>query len=74
DSNLHGSSLNTEYNLDNTLFNEGKKALLVDFDPQGNLSMYFGIEQRDQLPSLWSATGLTQLLSIKEFRIPVQLL
>ncbi|MHB0941919.1 ParA family protein [Paenibacillus sp. ALE1] len=56
------------------MFNEGKKALLVDFDPQGNLSMYFGIEQRDQLPSLWSATGLTQLLSIKEFRIPVQLL
>lgn len=27
-----------------------EKVLLVDFDPQSNLSMYFGIEQRDQLP------------------------
>ncbi|KAF6630012.1 MULTISPECIES: ParA family protein [Paenibacillus] len=50
DSNLHGFPLDTEYNLDNTLFDEVKKVLLVDFDPQGNLSMYFGIEQRDQLP------------------------
>ncbi|WP_228392937.1 ParA family protein [Paenibacillus polymyxa] len=49
-SNFHGFPLDTECNLSNTLFNEGKKALLVDFDPQGNLSMYFGIEQRDQLP------------------------
>ncbi|WP_430694600.1 ParA family protein [Paenibacillus ottowii] len=32
------------------MFNEVKKALLVEFDPQDNLSMYFGIEQRDQLP------------------------
>ncbi|WP_258298166.1 MULTISPECIES: ParA family protein [Paenibacillus] len=50
DSNLHGFPLDTKYNLDNTLFDEVKKVLLVDFDPQGNLSMYFGIEQRDQLP------------------------
>ncbi|KAE8561687.1 hypothetical protein BJH92_02545 [Paenibacillus polymyxa] len=49
-SNLHGFQLDTELNLDNTLFDEGKKALFVDFYPQGNLSMYFGIEQRDQLP------------------------
>ncbi|KZE74678.1 hypothetical protein AV545_13195 [Paenibacillus jamilae] len=50
DSNLHGFPLDNELNLDNTLFNEVKKTLLVDFDPQGNLSMYFDIEQRNQLP------------------------
>ncbi|MDN4081264.1 hypothetical protein QYF52_25355 [Paenibacillus polymyxa] len=48
--NLHGFPLDIELNLDNTLFDEVKKALFVDFYPQGNLSMYFGIEQRDQLP------------------------
>ncbi|RCX23413.1 AAA domain-containing protein [Fontibacillus phaseoli] len=40
----------TAYNLAYALSNEGKKVLLVDFDPQGNLSMCFGIEQPDQLP------------------------
>ncbi|MNW49553.1 Sporulation initiation inhibitor protein Soj [compost metagenome] len=39
----------TAYNLAYALSNEGKKVLLVDFDPQGNLSMCFGIEQPDQL-------------------------
>lgn len=40
----------TTYNLACALSNENKKVLLVDFDPQGNLSLCFGIEQPDQLP------------------------
>ncbi|WP_217622283.1 ParA family protein [Paenibacillus agri] len=40
----------TAYNLAYALSNERKKVLLVDFDPQGNLSMCFGIKQPDQLP------------------------
>ncbi|MEK4476575.1 AAA family ATPase [Paenibacillus sp. FSL R7-0048] len=40
----------TAYNLAYALYNEGKKILLIDFDPQGNLTMYFGIEQPDKLP------------------------
>ncbi|MBG9795487.1 chromosome partitioning protein ParA [Paenibacillus dendritiformis] len=39
----------TAYNLAYALSNEGKKVLLVDFDPQGNLTMCFGIENPDQL-------------------------
>src|SRR5690606_34575071 len=39
----------TAYNLAYALSNKGKKVLLVDFDPQGNLSMCFGIENPDQL-------------------------
>jgi len=33
----------TASNMGNALANEGKKVLLVDFDPQANLSMSFGI-------------------------------
>lgn len=33
------------YNLAHALSHEGKKVLLVDFDPQGNLTLCFGIEQ-----------------------------
>lgn len=40
----------TAYNLAYALSNEGKKVLLIDFDPQGNLTMCFGIEQPDKLP------------------------
>ncbi|MEK5281722.1 AAA family ATPase [Paenibacillus sp. FSL H7-0735] len=40
----------TAYNLAYALYNEGKKILLIDLDPQGNLTMYFGIEQPDKLP------------------------
>lgn len=39
----------TAYNLAHALSHEGKKVLLVDFDPQGNLTLCFGIEQPDQL-------------------------
>lgn len=39
----------TAYNLACALSYEDKKVLLVDFDPQGNLSMCFGIENPDQL-------------------------
>lgn len=39
----------TAYNLAYALSNEGKKVLLVDFVPQGNLTMCFGIEQPDKL-------------------------
>ncbi|MDF2923880.1 MAG: chromosome partitioning protein ParA [Paenibacillaceae bacterium] len=38
------------YNLAHALSHENKRVLLVDFDPQGNLSLCFGIEQPDQLP------------------------
>lgn len=40
----------TAYNLACALSAEDKKVLLVDCDPQGNLSMCFGIEQPDRLP------------------------
>lgn len=40
----------TVYNLACALSHKGKKVLLVDLDPQGNLSMCFGIEHPDQLP------------------------
>ncbi|MDQ0047903.1 cellulose biosynthesis protein BcsQ [Paenibacillus polymyxa] len=39
----------TAYNLAYALSNEEKKVLLVDFDPQGNLTLCFGIEQPDKL-------------------------
>ena len=40
----------TASNMGNALAFEGKRVLLVDFDPQANLSMSFGIEQPDELP------------------------
>ena len=40
----------TANNMGNALANEGKRVLLVDFDPQANLSMSFGIERPDELP------------------------
>ena len=40
----------TACNLGNALARAGKKVLLVDFDPQANLSMSFGIERPDELP------------------------
>ncbi|MBW4080258.1 ParA family protein [Paenibacillus sp. S150] len=40
----------TAYNLAHALSHEGKKVLLVDFDPQGNLTLCFGIEQSNLLP------------------------
>ena len=36
-------------NLGYALATEGKRVLLVDFDPQANLSMSFGIERPDEL-------------------------
>lgn len=39
----------TACNLAHALSHEGKRVLLVDFDPQGNLTLCFGIEQPDQL-------------------------
>jgi chromosome partitioning protein len=39
----------TAYNLGFGLSKEGKKVLLVDFDPQANLSMCFGIDRPDEL-------------------------
>ena len=40
----------TTWNLGYALAKEGKRVLLCDFDPQGNLSMGFGIERPDELP------------------------
>ena len=40
----------TACNLGNALADMGKRVLLVDFDPQSNLSMSFGIERPDELP------------------------
>lgn len=39
----------TASNLGNALTIEGKRVLFVDFDPQANLSMSFGIEHPDEL-------------------------
>ena len=39
----------TARNLGNALADMGEKVLLVDFDPQSNLSMSFGIERPDEL-------------------------
>lgn len=40
----------TASNMGNALAYAGKRVLLVDFDPQANLSMSFGIERPDELP------------------------
>lgn len=40
----------TASNLGSALALEGNKVLLVDFDPQANLTMSFGIEHPDELP------------------------
>ncbi len=40
----------TVCNMGHALAAEGKKVLLIDFDPQANLSMSFGIERPDELP------------------------
>ena len=37
-------------NLGHALAKSGHKVLLVDFDPQGNLTMSFGVELPDELP------------------------
>ena len=39
----------TACNMGNALAKEGKNVLLVDFDPQANLTMSFGIERPDEL-------------------------
>lgn len=39
----------TASNMGTALAHEGKRVLLVDFDPQANLTMSFGIEQPDEL-------------------------
>lgn len=39
----------TSYNFAYSLAEVGKKVLLVDFDPQGSLSLCFGIQQPDNL-------------------------
>lgn len=39
----------TAYNMGSALANAGKRILFVDFDPQANLTMSFGIEQPDKL-------------------------
>jgi len=41
----------TAYNLAFAISNEGKKVLLIDFDPQGNPTMCFGIEQPINFPA-----------------------
>ena len=40
----------TAINLGIALANECKKVLLVDFDPQANLTMSFGIKNHDEIP------------------------
>lgn len=40
----------TASNMGHALASEEKKVLLIDFDPQANLSMSFGIERPDELP------------------------
>ena len=39
----------TAFNLGVALSKMGKRVLLVDFDPQANLSMCFGIERPEEL-------------------------
>ncbi|MBU5442155.1 ParA family protein [Paenibacillus sp. MSJ-34] len=54
----------TAYNLAHALSYEGKKVLLVDFDPQGNLTLCFGIEQPDKL-SISMCTLLDSIMTEK---------
>lgn len=45
-----GTTLNLIYALSKL----GKKVLLLDFDPQSNLTMCFGIEQPEELESSYT--------------------
>jgi len=49
----------TASNLGNAIAREGRRVLLVDFDPQANLSMSFGIENPDEL-----TMSMHQILSL----------
>jgi len=49
----------TACNLGNALAGMGRRVLLVDFDPQANLSMSFGIERPDEL-----AVSMHDILSL----------
>ena len=49
----------TARNLGNALADMGKRVLLVDFDPQSNLSMSFGIERPDEL-----AVSMSDILTL----------
>ncbi|MCL2775327.1 MAG: ParA family protein [Oscillospiraceae bacterium] len=49
----------TACNLGNALADIGEKVLLVDFDPQSNLSMSFGIERPDEI-----AVSMQNILSL----------
>ena len=50
----------TAYNLGVALANQNKKVLLVDFDPQANLTMSFGVERPDELT--FSMTNIISLI------------
>lgn len=55
----------TAYNLGGALADAGKKVLLVDLDPQANLSMNFGIEHPSEL-TMPMHTVLSFILESKE--------
>ena len=55
----------TACNLGNALADMGEKILLVDFDPQSNLSMSFGIERPDEL-EISMHDILTLMISVDE--------
>lgn len=54
----------TAYNLAHALSHGRKKMLLVDFDPQGDLTLYFGIKQPDK-PSVNMCHILDAIMSDK---------
>ena len=57
----------TTLNLGVGLVREGKKVLVIDADPQGNLSQSLGIENPDELESFIDRCGSTGKFNCKSW-------
>jgi chromosome partitioning protein len=60
----------TTANLGAALANNGLRVLLIDLDPQGHLTLYFGAEVADGQPSVYDV--LTSSTPIREVLLPVR--